>query len=97
MSQVVSQNIFEALGKKKKKSSKPSKNEEKAAPPKADKTAELEKALFSQPIGLSSWADESDEEEDHHAAPSGDGWNAVGWPGRLACHNRIIILCRDRL
>lgn len=81
---MVSQNIFAALDTRKKKKSSKSKDEDrKKVAPKADKTAELEKAVFSQPINaLSSWADESDEEEYHHHQPANDGWNAVRccWP-----------------
>jgi hypothetical protein len=75
---LVSKNIFAALDTKKKKKSSKGKNEKSPAET-VDKTAELEKALFSQPVtGLSSWADESDEEDIHVAAPPvDDGWNEV--------------------
>lgn len=79
MSTVVSQNIYAALDTKKKKKSGKSKDpEKKRSAPKVDKTAELEKAIFSQPVNaLSSWADDSEEEDDHQLAPASDGWNAV--------------------
>lgn len=76
MQPVVSQNIFEALGAKKKKKTSKSKDDEGRSAPRVDKTAELERALFSQPINaLSSWADESDEEEHHQPAAASEGWN----------------------
>lgn len=82
-SNVVSTNIFAALDTKKKKKAS-GRDEKKKAAPKVDKTAELEKAIFAQPINaLSSWADESDEEDYHQPAPASDGWASVRGAGGL--------------
>eukprot|EP00198_Chlamydomonas_reinhardtii_P001497 XP_001690833.1 predicted protein [Chlamydomonas reinhardtii] len=70
-------NIFAALDTKKvkKSSGKTKKDGEKKKKPteakKAVDTAELEKQLFSQPVGLASWADD---EDDDFTAPVDAGW-----------------------
>lgn len=89
-------NIFSLLegGKKghssksssKKSSSKESggsKASKKPSTTKEDNTAELEKAIFSQPaIGISNWADDSDddypEETVAEVEEEEDGWSKVG-------------------
>jgi hypothetical protein len=66
---ITSQNIFAALDtKKKKKSSSKSKDaddkKKKKAVSKADRSAELERAIFSGPkVSITNWADTDDEDE----------------------------------
>lgn len=68
---------------KKKKSSKSEKSDKKK-PSKADRAAELERAVFSQPVQASTnWADE--EEDDFGAddlGPLPEGWQTVRAAGR---------------
>lgn len=75
-------NIFSALdtSKKVKKSSGKSKSKDGDKKKKSSEakkivdTAELEKQLFSQPVGLASWADD---EEDDFTPPVDPGWTQV--------------------
>lgn len=66
---ITSQNIFAALDtKKKKKSSSKSKDgddkKKKKVASKADRSAELERAIFSGPkVSITNWADTDDEDE----------------------------------
>jgi hypothetical protein len=75
-------NIFAALGdaKKKKKGSGKSKEgggEKKKKVSKAERSAELERAIFDGPkISVSNWAD-TDEDSDAEQAAS-EGWGMVG-------------------
>ncbi len=78
---LATKNIFAALdtSKSKKSSSSKSKSKEEkkkksSEPKKAVDHAELEKQLFSQPVGLASWADD---EEDDFAPPVEAGWTQV--------------------
>jgi hypothetical protein len=40
-------------------------------------TAELEKAIFAQPLSSSNWADDSEDDDDYAAPPVDDGWSRV--------------------
>jgi hypothetical protein len=79
MSGVLGNNIFAALSKKKKKISSKDDGGAKEEEAKVDKHAEIEKAIFSAPVGgMSNWADDL---EDDWGAPApaaaDDGWNQV--------------------
>ncbi len=78
-------NIFAALDKKAK--SKPDKESSKKKASSDDKpkekkpsTAELEKAIFAQPLSSSNWADDSEEEDEYEQEQKqqiDDGWSRV--------------------
>lgn len=72
-------NIFEALDTKKKKKSSSAKDGAKKEKKKEISTAELEKAIFSQPaLGISNWADDDEDEDDFTAVPTNNaGWTTV--------------------
>ena len=94
-------NLFALLDKsEKKKSSKGEKKKpvtegaEEKAEKSAARTAELEKAIFAQPLSSSNWAD-TDDEEDAADMEGGrtvedDGWSRV--PVRLRRLSRIRYL-----
>ena len=88
---ITSQNVFAALDtRKKKKSSSTSKESEdkkkdkKAV--KADRSAELERAIFSGPkVNISNWADTDDDDDFGDDLP--DSWSApVRFPGCCTPH-----------
>ncbi len=86
-------NAFSALSEaKKSKSKKAGKDEHKRKKDKkAVSSAELEKAIFSQPsINITSWADEEDDDFAVPVLPS--NWEQVCAPGMLA-----LRLCRTLL
>lgn len=75
---ITSQNIFAALDTKKKKKSSKSKDAEdkkkKKELSKADRSAELERAIFSGPkVSISNWAD-TDDDDDFADLP--ESWSA---------------------
>ena len=77
-------NIFAALDTKKKKKSSSSKSKEhdkkKKSQPKADRSAELERAVFSQPATTTTnWADEEEDDFDDDLGPLPEGWAAVSF------------------
>lgn len=75
-----SSNLFAALDTKKKKKSKSSKDhDKKKKPDKAEKAAELDRAIFSQPVPASTnWADEDEEDEfDQDLGPLPESWAQV--------------------
>jgi hypothetical protein len=66
---ITSQNVFAALDTKKKKKSSKSKDadekKKKKEQSKADRSAELERAIFSGPkVSISNWADTDDDDDD---------------------------------
>lgn len=85
---LLNKNAFAALeAKKVKKTSSKSKSSNKDGDKKKTEvktvkdTAELEKAIFSNPVGLgiSSWADDDDEDDFTPVdAGAGNGWSKVG-------------------
>ncbi len=79
-------NIFSALdgtAPKKSKAKVDAVKKKSAAEDRADKkaaTAELEKAIFAQPLSSSAWADDDDEEDGYEGTarePEEDGWSNV--------------------
>ena len=82
-----SQNLFAALDTKKKKKTKSSKDHDKKKkqPDKAERAAELDRAVFSQPAPTTTnWADEDDFDEfDQDLGPLPESWAQVG---RTALH-----------
>ncbi len=81
---ITSQNIFAALDTKKKKKSSKSKDadekKKKKEVSKADRSAELERAIFSGPkVSISNWADTDDDDDFVDELP--ESWSA---PVRLA-------------
>lgn len=75
-----SSNLFAALDTKKKKKSKSSKDhDKKKKPDKAEKAAELDRAIFSQPVQASTnWADEDDFDDfDQDLGPLPESWAQV--------------------
>lgn len=88
---ITSQNVFAALDtrKKKKSSSKSKESEDKKKDKKAskaDRSAELERAIFSGPkVNISNWADTDD--EDDSGDDLADPWSApVRFPGCCMPH-----------
>ncbi len=82
---ITSQNIFAALDTKKKKKSSKSKDadekKKKKEVSKADRSAELERAIFSGPkVSISNWAD-TDDDDDDFVDELPESWSA---PVRLA-------------
>ena len=77
-----SANLFAALDTKKKKKSKSSKDHDrKKKPDKAEKAAELDKAIFSQPAPTTTnWADddEFDDDFENDLGPLPESWAQVG-------------------
>ncbi len=77
-----SANLFAALDTKKKKKSKSSKDhDKKKKPDKAEKAAELDKAIFSQPAPTTTnWADddEFDDDFENDLGPLPESWAQVG-------------------
>lgn len=72
---LATQNAFAALqqGKKTKKASKSEGEKRKSKGSKARDVAAIEQALFNQPaVGITSWADEDDFDDDHD-----DEWTQV--------------------
>lgn len=75
-----SANLFAALDTKKKKKGKPSKDhDKKKKPDKAEKAAELDRAVFSQPVPTSTnWADEDEDDDfDNDLGPLPESWAQV--------------------
>ena len=80
----MSSNLFAVLDKAKKPKSAV-KDKKKNADEKHEKkvsSAELEKAIFAQPLSNSNWADDDDDEEDAFEMEGGraaddDGWSRV--------------------
>lgn len=88
---ITSQNVFAALDtrKKKKSSSKSKEAEDKKKDKKAskaDRSAELERAIFSGPkVNISNWADTDDDDDFGDDLP--DSWSApVRFPGCCIPH-----------
>ena len=88
---ITSQNVFAALDtrKKKKSSSKSKESEDKKKDKKAtkaDRSAELERAIFSAPkVNISNWADTDDDDDFGDELP--DSWSApVRFPGLMTAH-----------
>ena len=88
---ITSQNVFAALDtrKKKKSSSKSKESEDKKKDKKAtkaDRSAELERAIFSAPkVNISNWADTDDDDDFGDELP--DSWSApVRFPGFMTAH-----------
>ena len=88
---ITSQNVFAALDtrKKKKSSSKSKESEDKKKDKKAtkaDRGAELERAIFSAPkVNISNWADTDDDDDFGDELP--DSWSApVRFPGLMTAH-----------
>ena len=77
-----SQNLFAALATKKKKKTKSSKDHDKKKkqPDKAERAAELDRAVFSQPAPTTTnWADEDEFDEfDQDLGPLPESWAQVG-------------------
>ena len=87
----VSANLFSVLDKQAKSKAEKEIKKKKPAGEKGEKksssaaaaTAELEKAIFAQPLSSSNWADDDDDEEDAfemeggRAEPVDDGWSRV--------------------
>ena len=89
---ITSQNVFAALDtrKKKKISSKSKEAEDKKKDKKtskADRSAELERAIFSGPkVNISNWADTDDDDDFGDDLP--DSWSApVCFPGCYMVHD----------
>lgn len=75
-----SANLFAALDTKKKKKGKSSKDhDKKKKPDKAEKAAELDRAVFSQQVPASTnWADEDDDDDfDNDLGPLPESWAQV--------------------
>lgn len=75
-----SANLFAALDTKKKKKGKSSKDhDKKKKPDKAEKAAELDRAVFSQQVPTSTnWADEDDDDDfDNDLGPLPESWAQV--------------------
>ena len=75
-----SANLFAALDTKKKKKGKPSKDhDKKKKPDKAEKAAELDRAIFSQPVpATTNWADEDEDDDfDNDLGPLPESWAQV--------------------
>ena len=83
-------NLYSLLDKKVKSKAEKEIKKKKPAGEKGEKkassaaaTAELEKAIFAQPLSSSNWADDDDDEEDAfemeggRAEPVDDGWSRV--------------------
>lgn len=76
-------NLFAALDtKKKKKSSSKSKDHDKKkstkVASKADRSADLERAIFAQPqTAVTNWADDEDDDFLNDIAPLPEGWGEV--------------------
>lgn len=97
MSTIVGQNIFAALNKKKKTASRSKDAPREDDESKAEKHAEIEKAIFAAPAaGGSNWADDSDEEwgapAQRHADGFEDGWNTVSFTSLTTLHPVHIVL-----
>lgn len=93
-----SANLFAALDTKKKKKSKSSKeHEKKKKPDKAEKAAELDRAIFSQPVQASTnWADEDEEDEfDQDLGPLPESWAQVSSPVLWRCTSRRLCAVSD--
>lgn len=78
-----SANLFAALDTKKKKKSKTSKDHDKKKkqPDKAEKAAELDRAVFSEKVPTTTnWADEDefDDDFDNDLGPLPESWAQVG-------------------
>lgn len=76
---ITSQNVFAALDTKKKKKSSKSKDadekKKKKEASKADRSAELERAIFSGPkVSISNWADTDDDDDFADELP--ESWSA---------------------
>ena len=91
---ITSQNVFAALDtrKKKKVSSKSKESEDKKKDKKtskADRSAELERAIFSGPkVNISNWADTDDDDDFGDDLP--DSWSApVRFPGCCMVHDGV--------
>ena len=75
-----SANLFAALDTKKKKKGKSSKDhDKKKKPDKAEKAAELDRAVFAQQVPASTnWADEDDDDDfDNDLGPLPESWAQV--------------------
>lgn len=89
-----SANLFAALDTKKKKKSKSSKDhDKKKKPDKAEKAAELDRAVFSQQVPASTnWADEDDDDDfDNDLGPLPESWAQVIAVAVPACD--ALLLC----
>lgn len=77
-----SANLFAALDTKKKKKGKSSKDhDKKKKPDKAEKAAELDRAVFSQPApATTNWADEDEDDDfDNDLGPLPESWAQVNF------------------
>lgn len=92
-----SANLFAALDTKKKKKGKSSKDhDKKKKPDKAEKAAELDRAVFSQQVPASTnWADEDDDDDfDNDLGPLPESWAQVTVIAVTIC-DAVLRCCFD--